>query len=178
MWLDTWADSEESPCVAELHPRGSLNNFYGGISSGLPLASHSDLPGSQSIYGASQDPPMCVNTSLSQDGSYCKGLWVEHPLTWLSFGFQGTFSAPCVVGEVSWLREWEICGLCRVQPPPLIALLFLSWSFGQWTMNLQLLFPRGGRGHLPPTSGFHFGAMGFSLWWLLWWRSTGPGMLR
>ena len=33
----------------------------GGISSGLPLASHSDLPGSQSISGASQDPPMCVN---------------------------------------------------------------------------------------------------------------------
>ena len=33
----------------------------GGISSGLPLASHSDLPGSQSISGAFQDPPMCVN---------------------------------------------------------------------------------------------------------------------
>ena len=37
----------------------------------------------------------------------------------------------CMAGKVSWLWEQEICHLCRVQPPPLIALLFLSWSFGQ-----------------------------------------------
>ena len=34
----------------------------------------------------------------------------------------------CVVEEVSWLREQKIWGLCRVQPPLLIALLFLEFS--------------------------------------------------
>ena len=37
----------------------------------------------------------------------------------------------------------RICGLGRVQPPPLIALLFLSWHFGLQRINLQLLSPRG-----------------------------------
>ena len=35
-------------------------------------------------------------------------------------------------------------GLCRAQPPLLIALLFLSWSFPQERMNLQLLYPAWG----------------------------------
>ena len=60
------------------------------------------------------------------------------------------FFCICGVREVSWLWEKEICGLCRVQAPPLIALLFLSWSFGQQRMNLQLLYPGGT--HLPPAS--------------------------
>ena len=34
----------------------------------------------------------------------------------------------CMVEEVSWLREQKIWGLCRVQPPLLIALLFLEFS--------------------------------------------------
>ena len=38
-------------------------------------------------------------------------------------------SAHCVVSEVSWLLDWEICGPGRAQPPLLIVLLFLSWSF-------------------------------------------------
>ena len=44
-----------------------------GISSGFPLASHFDLPGSQPLFGLSQDPPLRTHTSLSQDGFYCKG---------------------------------------------------------------------------------------------------------
>ena len=51
-----------------------------GISSGFPLA-NLDLPGSQSIFGISQDPPIWVYTSLSQDGFCQKGIWVEYPLT-------------------------------------------------------------------------------------------------
>ena len=38
------------------------------ISSGFPLASHLALSGSESIFGLSQDPPMCACVSLSQDG--------------------------------------------------------------------------------------------------------------
>ena len=37
----------------------------------------------------------------------------------------------------------EICGLGRVQCPPLIVQLFSSWSFGQERINLQLLYPGG-----------------------------------
>ena len=39
-----------------------------GISSGFPLVNHLALPGSESIFGLSQDPPLCACTSLSQDG--------------------------------------------------------------------------------------------------------------
>ena len=39
-----------------------------GISSGFPLTSHLALPGSESVFGVSQGPPLCVCTSLSQDG--------------------------------------------------------------------------------------------------------------
>ena len=35
-----------------------------GISFRFPLASHFDLSGSLSIFGVSQDPPMCVHASL------------------------------------------------------------------------------------------------------------------
>ena len=36
----------------------------------FPLVNHFDLPGSQSIFGISQDPHMCAHASLSQDGFY------------------------------------------------------------------------------------------------------------
>ena len=49
------------------------------ISSRLTLASRFDLPGSPSIFGVSQDPPVCAHVSLSQNGFYWKGVWVEHP---------------------------------------------------------------------------------------------------
>ena len=56
-----------------------------------------------------------------------------------------------VVREISWLREWEICGLGRVQSPLLIVLLFLSWSFCPQGMNLLSLYP-GWEPDLPPAS--------------------------
>ena len=40
------------------------------LPSRFPLVNYFDLPGSQSIVGISQDPPICVHTSLSQDGFY------------------------------------------------------------------------------------------------------------
>ena len=43
--------------IPESHPRGDLNYFYGGISSGFPLTNHFDLPGSQSVFGIVHYPP-------------------------------------------------------------------------------------------------------------------------
>ena len=80
----------ESPWAV---PTWQFKSLTWGISSEFPLANHYDLTGSQSLSGVSQDPPMCAHTSLSQDESYWKGIWVGHPLTWLPFGLQGTFSA-------------------------------------------------------------------------------------
>ena len=39
--------------------------------------------------------PCVLHASLSQDGFYRKGIWVEHPLTLLSFGLQGAFLRMC-----------------------------------------------------------------------------------
>ena len=46
----------------------SLNYFYGVLLSRFPLANHFDLPGLQSIFGISQDPPICVHASFSREG--------------------------------------------------------------------------------------------------------------
>ena len=37
---------------------------------------HLALPGSESVFGISQDPPMSAFTSLSKDGFQQRGLWV------------------------------------------------------------------------------------------------------
>ena len=71
--------------VPQSRPLGSLNYFYGGISSGFPLANSFDLSGSQSIFGTPQDVPMRVHISR-QNGFYYKGQWVEHPLASLPLG--------------------------------------------------------------------------------------------
>ena len=71
------------------------------------FSSSFDLPGSQSIFDASEDPPMSAHASLSQDGSYHKGLWVDHPLTSLPFDLQGAFLCLCGrAGLLTWrMRE-------------------------------------------------------------------------
>ena len=46
----------------------------------FPLVNHFDLAGSQSIVGISQDPPICVHASLSQNEFYQKGVWVGNIL--------------------------------------------------------------------------------------------------
>ena len=85
----------------------------------FPLANPSDLPGAQSIFGISQDPPMCSHTSLSQDGFYQKGVWVELPLTSLPFGLQGAFSAHVWSGRPPDFENKK-CDLGRAQPSLLI----------------------------------------------------------
>ena len=47
-----------------------VESFIWGISSGLPLAHHFTLSGSESIFGIAQDLPMCAHASLSQYGFY------------------------------------------------------------------------------------------------------------
>ena len=69
------------------------------ISSGFPLANPFGLPESQSIFGVSQDPPMSSYTTLSQDELHHKGLWVEHPLTSLSFWSLRSFPEHVYLGR-------------------------------------------------------------------------------
>ena len=45
-----------------------FKSFVWDISSGFLLASHSDLPGSESVFGISQCPPVCAHASLNRDG--------------------------------------------------------------------------------------------------------------
>ena len=70
--------------VTESHPHGSELLLW-SISSWFPLANQFDFPGSQSIFGISQEPSMCAHASLSQDGFYHTGTWIDRPLTLLPF---------------------------------------------------------------------------------------------
>ena len=65
MWIDTKVDSERDK-VALM----AFEFLSWDISSSFPLANNFDLPGSQSVFVISQNPPMCAHASLSQDGSY------------------------------------------------------------------------------------------------------------
>ena len=66
-----------------------------GILPGFPLADHFDLPASESLFGTSQDPPMCAHTSFSQGRFHQRGLWVEYHLAPLPLDFQGAFQHVC-----------------------------------------------------------------------------------
>ena len=93
-------------------PSWQFESLLWDIFSRFPLAHHFDLPGSKSVFGISQDLPMCACASLSQDVFCWRGLWVD--LAALSLTPLLTSKEPfcaCVVREVSWLWEWEICGL-------------------------------------------------------------------
>ena len=58
-------------------PLWQFKSLIWGISSGFPLANHFNLTGSKSVFGIYQDFPMCARASLSQDGFYRRGLWVD-----------------------------------------------------------------------------------------------------
>ena len=86
-------------------PSWYFESFIWVISSGFPLANHLALPGSESVFGLSQDPLMYACASLSQDGFQQRGLWVVDityygvtPLPFLSS--KEPFYA-CVVGKLS-----------------------------------------------------------------------------
>ena len=91
MWTDTWADSEGESLICWVTSLWQCELLLWNISSQFPLSNHSDLPGHSLYLGYLRLIP-CVFIHLSHDGFYCKGLWVEHPLTWLPFGLQGAFS--------------------------------------------------------------------------------------
>ena len=59
-------------------------------------------------------------------------------------GCKAPFLCMCGQGGPLTVRK-KICGLGSIQCPPLVVLLFLSWSLGQSRLNLQLLYP-GGQG--------------------------------
>ena len=99
-------------------PSGSLNHLHGTFL-GFPLASHFDLPGSQSICYVSGSFHVCAAISwfLPQRCMGRASLDITSPLT-----SKEPYCA-CVVKEVSWLREGQICGLGGALLPPLIVLL-------------------------------------------------------
>ena len=47
-------------------PSWKFKSLTRGSSSGFPLTNHLGLPGSGSIFGLTQGPPLCVCTSLSK----------------------------------------------------------------------------------------------------------------
>ena len=70
MQRDTWADSERVSLSWQ------FELLLWDISPWFLLANCFYLPGSKSISGISQDPPMCAHSSLSQDGFSLRGLWI------------------------------------------------------------------------------------------------------
>ena len=85
------------PPSEEEQRKEMVKSFTWGISSGFPLANYFDLPGSESIFGISQDLPMSVHASLSQHGFFCRGLWIVIITCLLTI--RGHFCT-CVVREV------------------------------------------------------------------------------
>ena len=118
------------------------------------LTNNSDLLGSESIFGISQDPPMCVYISPSQDGFHQRGLWVVSSIDITPLFNPKEPFCSCVVRKIFRLWEWEICGLLSsIWAGPRLLPQFSCYSY------LGVLFHRGqisqcftlGR-HLPPAS--------------------------
>ena len=105
-------------------PSWWLESLLWGITSGFPLADHFHLPGSESIFGITQNPPVCTNMSLSQDGFYQRSQWVgrlsiSSLLTYKKLSSQEGF-LDC--GKEKYMVSYLLSG----QPPLLVVLLFLS----------------------------------------------------
>ena len=102
VWIDT---SRLRGRVPESRLCSSLSYLYAAFSSGFPLTSHFDFPGSESKFGLPQDPSLCVHASLSQDGFFQGGLWVAwHHVTSLPFDLQGAFLCLHSQGSLLTLR--------------------------------------------------------------------------
>ena len=92
MWIDIQAVSGRKLC-----PRDSLNHICEAFFQ-VSFGNHFTLPGSESLFGISQDPPMCKHASLSQVVFQRRDLWVDwhySPLT-----SKEPFCA-CIVRKVS-----------------------------------------------------------------------------
>ena len=160
LWIDTRAGAER------VAPWWQFKSLICGIFSRFPLANHFDLPDSKSEFGIAQDFPMCACTSLSQDGFYRRGLWVDLA-TWhhSPFDLQGGFLRMCSWGGLltSGMRNmWSlIFYLGRAQPPLSIVLLFPSGSIGPQGTNSNRL-PQGPICLLPQSNSFKLSESQFS----------------
>ena len=127
--------------VPELCPHGSLNHLYGAF---LPVFLWPNF-----LICLDHSPYLAyvmILSSLGQDRFYRTGVWVEHPLTSSPPLISNEPFCARVVREVSWLWEWEMCGLGKVRSSPSVVLLFSFWSFSPYRMNLQLLYHGLGKG--------------------------------
>ena len=127
--------------VPESHLCRSLSYLYAAFSSGFPLTSHFDLPGSESMFDLPQDPSLCVHTSLSQDGFFRRGLWVAWHHVSLPFDLQGAFLCLHSQGSLLTLRMRNMWSLLfylgRAQPSPTTVLLFSSGV--PWASHLSFV---------------------------------------
>ena len=100
-----------------VRPSWQFELLLWGISSGFPLISHLNLPGSESIFGVSQILS-CVHTRFAQPRwippQRLMGSWRQ--LASFSFGPQGVFLRMCGQGRLLSLRM-RVCGVGRAQPP-------------------------------------------------------------
>lgn len=115
-----------------------------GISFSFPF----DLPGWKSIFGTSQDSPMCVHASFSPNGYYHRGL-----LESLPFDFQG---ASCACHREGLLiartrNMWFGQGPSSTLNCPAVLVLELLSMGNDSPITLLGL---GVSGHLPPASVF------------------------
>ena len=123
-----------------------------GTSSWFPLASHFDFPGSESLFGLSQDPPMVVYASLSQGGFQQRGLWVA--LASLLISPPRSF----LVRKVSLILRMRnmkslVFYLGRSQPPLSVVLPFhLGISVFIGREQTPSISPGSVEGHLSPAS--------------------------
>lgn len=113
--------------ILESCPSGSLNYFYGGFL--VSFGQSFDLPGSQSIFDISQDPLMCVHTSLSQDIFQQKGSGWNTPWHNSPLASKGPILCICAQGSLLTSRTrniWSGQGLASSLNCPDIGLEFQS----------------------------------------------------
>ena len=99
--------------LRESHPYGGLNHLYGAFLPDFPLPSHIALPGSESVFGLTQDPPLCACIS------WARWILVKRPAGGLALLPFWPFCT-CVFGKVSLtLRRRSMWPLVSAVPPPL-----------------------------------------------------------
>ena len=94
----------------------------------VSFGQHLALPGSESIFGVSQDPPICECTYISRDGFQWRSLCIDwHHLLWGGASSLLTFREPFHSRVI-----WEIS---------LTSGMTYMWSFIFYLGRAQLLFP-------------------------------------
>ena len=107
-------------------PLWQFKSLTWGTSSGFPLASHFDFPGSESVFGLSQDPPMAVYASLSQGGFQQRGLWVA--LASLLISPPRSFLVRKISLILRMRNMRSLIFYLRRSQPPLSVAAFSSWN--------------------------------------------------